>query len=77
MLLKAVSKKQTGKEVQSGANTFVLRSINTSMVNTCSLLKASIRKQVGAEIIKDDFDVGYLQGNNVITMRNKEDIMEV
>ena len=77
VLLKAVSKKQTGKKVQSGAKTFVLRSINTSTVSTCSLLKALIRKQVGGEIIKDDFDVGYLQGNNVITMRNKEDIMEL
>ena len=38
---------------------------------------ALIRKQVGEEIIEGDFDVGYLQGNNVITMRNKEDIQEL
>ena len=76
-LLKAASKKQTGKKAQSAAKTFVLRSINASIVTTCSHLKALIRKQVGEEIIKGDFDVGYLQGNNVITMRNKEDIQEL
>ena len=78
-LLKAVSKKQTGKKAQSATKTFVLRGINASTVRTtCSHLKALIRKQVGEEIIKGDFDVGYyLQGSNVITMRNKEDIQDL
>lgn len=40
-------------------------------MTACSDLKALIRNQVGGEVIKDNFDVGYLQGNNVITMRNK------
>lgn len=47
------------------------------MVTACFHLKALVRKQVGGEIIKDDFDVGYLQGNNVIIMRNEEDILEL
>ena len=76
-LLKAASKKQPGKKAQSATKTFVLRGINASTVTTCSHLKALIRNQVGEEIIKGDFDVGYLQGNNVITMRNKEDIQEL
>ena len=46
-------------------------------MTACSDLKALIRNQVGGEVIKDDFDVGYLQGNNVITMRNKENILEL
>ena len=37
--LKAANKKQTGKKAQSAAKTFVLRSINTSTVTTCSHLK--------------------------------------
>ena len=76
-LLRAVSTKQIGKKTQSTAKTFVLRSINGSMVTTCSALKALIRKQVGGEIIKEDFDVGYLQGNTVIIMRNEDDILEL
>ena len=40
-------------------------------------MKVLIRKQVDEEVVNDEFDVGYLQGSNVITMRNKEDIMEL
>ena len=76
-LLKAVGKKETGKKNSIGSKTFVLRCINASTVTTCSHLKALIRKQVGGEINKNDFDVGYLQGNNAVIMRNEEDIREV
>ena len=75
-LLKAVSKK-AGKKTQSGAKTFILRSIRVSMVTSCSHLKDLIRKQLGEEIIKTDFDVGYLQGSNVIIMRNQTDVLEL
>ena len=50
---------------------FVLRNVNTSLVTTCCLLK------VEKEINYMDFDVGYLQGNTVISMRNKEDRKEL
>ena len=63
-----ITRIQTGEKAQSATKTFVLRGINASTVTTCSHLKALIRKQVGEEIIKGDFDVGYLQGSNVITM---------
>ena len=53
-LLKAVGKKETGKKNSIGSKTFVLRCINASTVNTCSHLKALIRKQVGGEINKND-----------------------
>ena len=76
-LLKAESKKGTGKKKSTSSKTFVLRGINVATVTTCSHLKALIRKQVGGEIVEDDFDVGYLQGSNAIVMRNEEDIHEL
>ena len=59
-LLKAVSKNQAGKKIQTGAKSLVQRMVNFSTVNSFLLLKA-FKNQVG-EIIKGDFDVEYLQG---------------
>ena len=43
---------------------------------TCQGLKSLIKAQLG-EVLREDFDIGYLQNTTVISIRNKEDLDEV
>ena len=40
-------------------------------------LERVIRDQLFDEIIRSTFDVGYIQGSHTVTIRNKEDLLEV
>ena len=45
-------------------------------MSTCQDLKALIRAQPKQDIA-DDFDVGFLQGNTVVSIRSEEDLSAV
>ena len=70
VLIKAVSK---GKK-NSGAKTFTLRNVSVTDINQ---LRALIRKQLLGEIIKGDFDIGYMKNTTVVTIRSNEDWTEI
>ncbi|XP_064390049.1 uncharacterized protein LOC135337959 [Halichondria panicea] len=74
VFLKAVS-----KEKKSHAKTFTLRNVDMVAITTATCLKEIIRAQLKQEIVPDihDFDVGYVQGTNVISIRSSEDVQEV
>ena len=75
VFLKAVSK--SGGKKASSFKTFTLRNINTRDISTCSQLRALIRDQLTTDITQGSFDVGYLQNNMVISVRNGEDLAEI
>ena len=72
VLLKAVSK--TGKKE---AKIFTMRSIDTEKIISRDALKTAIRGQLRKDIIRTDFDVGFMNGNSVISIRNQEDLSEI
>lgn len=74
VMLKAVC-----KGVKKDPKTFTLRNINTDEVLSCGMLKHVIKSQLCGDIIscEDNFDVGVVQGSNVVSIRTKEDLMDV
>ena len=56
---------------------FTLRNIDTAITTSLSILEGVIREQLGDDICLGSFDMGYLRGSNTVTLRNKEDIIEV
>ena len=48
-----------------------------SDVDTCSRLKSLIRAQLREDISAYDFDVGYLNGASVVSIRNEDDLAEI
>ena len=56
---------------------FTLRNIDTAITASLSILEGVIREQLGDDICLGSFDMGYLRGSNTVTLRNKEDIIEV
>ena len=72
ILLKAV-----GKHGRKRSKTFTLRNISVSEIYTCSLLKELIRAQLREDITTSDFDVGFLNGSNVVSIRNKDDLADI
>ena len=73
VLLKTVNKKKKN----AGAKTFTLRNVDSSIINTCSQMKALIRDQLRNDITEKNFDIGYLQSSTVISIRNKDDLAEI
>ena len=65
----AKGKKDKGK-------TFTLRDLNPLTLRTCTQLKALIKAQLGADLI-EEFDIGYIQGNTVVSLRSSRDIQKV
>lgn len=60
------------------SKTFSLRNVNPSTVVSVENLKSIIKSQLRGEISQSSkFDVGYLQGNNVVSIRSKEDLLEI
>ena len=58
--------------------TFSLRNINPSSVTSVDELRDVIKSQLRNEVTHSYiFDVGYLQGSNVVSIRNSEDISEI
>ena len=72
VLLKAASK--TGKKE---AKIFTIRSIDIEKIVSRDALKTAIRGQLQKDIIRTDFDVGFMNGNSVISIRNQEDLSEI
>ena len=71
VLLKCVN-----KDKKSEAKTFVLRNIQPHLMTTCDHLSALIRDQLGGDV-REKFDVGYFQNNNVVTVRSADDMSEL
>ena len=72
IMLKAVSKDKKG-----AFKMFQLRNINPREVVSNSTLVTLIRSQLEDDIIEDHFDVGYISGANVVSIRNKDGLAEV
>ena len=60
IILKVVCK---GKK---DSRSFTLRNITAAELCSCDTLKEVIRRQLHGDITAKDFDVGYVQGSNVI-----------
>ena len=72
LLLKAVSRSTKKSKV------FTLRDINVDSVTSLAILKTIIKDQLANDTLFDfDFDVGYVQGANVVTIRNEKDLSDV
>ena len=55
---------------------FTLRNVDTASIKTCDDLKEEIRIQL-TDDVKKDFDVGFVQGSNLISVRSSRDMAEV
>ena len=54
---------------------FTLRSVSTYIVSSCMPLKRLIKDQLNEDIGSvDDFDIGVLEGQNLIRIRNNRDL---
>lgn len=74
ILIKVCSR---GKK-KADSKTFSLRNIDPSSVLSVEKLRSLIRSQLQIEVSQSsNFDVGYLQGSNVVNVRNKEDVLEI
>ena len=56
---------------------FTLRNINPDKISTIHKLECVIRDQLFDEISRSSFDIGYIQGSHIVTIRSKEDLLEV
>ena len=64
VMLKAVSRSSKGKEPK----TFTLRDIQPEAMTSCAAIKCLIKAQLSRDITGDDFDIGYLQSNTVVSI---------
>ena len=72
VLLKAVSR--AGKNI---FKMFTLRNIDCGKVRSRDDLSDEIRRQLLGDIIQDEFDVGFVSGNSIISISNPADLAEV
>ena len=72
VVLKAVAKYDNKK-----SKTFTLRNIDVAALGTCSRLKSFIRAQLCEDITNSEFDVGYVSGMSIVSIRSGEDLMEI
>ena len=56
---------------------FTLRDIIPEAHASCADVKCLIKEQLSQDITEDDFDIGYLQGNTVVSIRSKADLDEI
>lgn len=70
ILIKVASK---GKK---NSKTFTLRNVSTATVTSVDGLKDLIKTQLLGEVA-NKFDLGYMHGSSVVSLRSKEDILEV
>lgn len=74
ILIKACVNGGSNKE----SKTFSLRNLNTSDLTSVDNLRNVIKSQLKSEVQQTkSFDVGYLQGNTVVSIRSREDLLEV
>lgn len=71
ILLKAVHKGN-----KKGTKTFTLRNIDPTVCSSPGSLKGVIRKQLEGDITTEEFDVGFVEGTNVVRIRSSEDLAE-
>lgn len=71
ILLKAVHKGN-----KKGAKTFTLRNIDPTASSSPGSLKSAMRKQLKGDISSEDFDIGFVEGANVVRIRSSEDLAE-
>ena len=55
---------------------FSPRNVNTSLVSSCEALKTLIKDQLSGDIGAIDFDLGFLEGANLVRTRNQKDLEE-
>ena len=55
---------------------FTLRDVDIGAITSCDQLKKEIKFQLSDDI-KREFDVGFVQGTNLISIRNSHDVSEV
>ena len=72
ILLKAM-----GSLAKKDPKTFTLRNVDTVGVNSEEKLKLLIRTQLHKDIVSGEFDVGYLQGSTVVSIRSSQDLLEI
>ena len=72
VMLKAVS-----KDKKTLSKMFQLRNVNSKEVLSSGSLRSLIRAQLQDDVVSEYFDVGYMNGNNCVSIRNKEDLVEV
>jgi hypothetical protein len=72
VVLKAVSK--VGKNV---SKMFTLRNIDVDKIVSCDNLTGEIRGQLCGDIVSSAFDVGYISGNSIISIRNPDGLAEI
>ena len=73
VMLKAVSRGSKGKEPKI----FTLRDIRPEAMTSSTALKILIKVQLSQDITEDDFDIGYLHGNTVVSIQSKADLDEL
>ena len=71
VLLKAVHKGN-----KKGAKMFTLRKIDPTASSSPDGLKSVMRKQLKEDVGSEDFDIGYVEGTNVVRIRSREDLAE-
>ena len=57
--------------------TLIVRKVDTSTIHSVGDVKKVIRNALRDDIIVQDFDVGYIQGANVVRIRSKDDLSEM
>ena len=62
---------------KSRSKMFTLCSIDSAKVASRDTLTAEIRGQLRGDIVSNDFDVGYISGNSIISIRNPDDLAEI
>ena len=72
VLIKATNKENKGKD-----KLFVLRDIESEKLMSCKDLKLLIKAQLKEDITESEFDVGYIHGSSVVTIRNQVDFEEL
>ena len=72
-MLKAVNRGSKGKELK----TFTLRDVRPEAMTSCAAVKCLIKAQLSQDVTEDDFDIGFLQGNTVVSIRSKADLDEL
>lgn len=66
--------KAYGKGTRKDPKTFTLRDVCTAAISSCAQLKREIQSQLKDDIIKGDFDVGFMQASTLVSMRSTHDL---
>ena len=74
LLIKVVEKGE--KQTKDPGKIFTLRNVNPTSVSSMEGLKSLIRAQLADDIV-DRFDIGYIHSNKIISLRSKEDVIEL